>query len=109
MAADSQAVVAREDDDRAGRLSRVVDRGQDAADLRVHVRDDGVVCREFRSDILSCARRRQQPFVAAVQVSVIERVGCQKVHRQRQAVGRVAPLVTGREQAWIVWGREVHV
>ena len=86
VAADRQPLVAREDDDRVVRLAGLLQGGQDAADLRVHVRDHGIVQGQLLADRSGSARPGQELLVPAAEVAVVERMLGEEVRRQGDRV-----------------------
>ena len=102
-------MIAGEDDDGVVVLADRLERLENAADVCVHVVDDGVVGGEFLADVLFGSGPGQESFVPAVKVSMVERVSRQKVLGQADLRGIVLALVSGRNHQRIVGGREVDV
>ena len=109
VAADGQAVVGSEDDERVVALARVVERFEDAADLLVEMRDDGVVAGEFLPHVVFGARKWQQQLVATTQIAMVEGMLWAKVRGQGQLGRVVFLLVSGRPNSRVVRGGEIDV
>src|SRR5207248_2493302 len=88
MAANRQAMVSREDDNRVVALAALSQRAENAANLLVHVRDDGVIARQLLLHIVRGPREWQQQLVAAANIAMIEWMLGPKIRRQRD-FGRI--------------------
>jgi len=109
VAADGQPLIAGEDDHRVGRLARLFQGRQDAADLLVHVRDHRVVGGQLLADLVGRARPGEQQLVAPLEVAVVERVLGQEIRREGDLGRVVLVFVERRDQQRIVRGREAHL
>ena len=92
VAADGQAMVAGEYDERALVLAACLERVQDAADLGVEERDRGIVVGKMLADDLGATRPGSQGLVANGQRTIVEGVLRLKVGRQRRQFGIVAAV-----------------
>ena len=87
---DRQALIGSKNDHGVGRFSARVEGGEDAPDLRVQVRDDGVIFLEMDADDFRRARIRREDFIASVETVLDgERMLRPKIRRQLQLLWRI--------------------
>ena len=107
MAADGESVVGRVDDQRTVLQAQATHRLQQAPDMAVERRDDGVVFMQVPADVGFAARERRQALVVHAQIAVVERVQRKEVARQRQLGLVIAFPVWGgrflRGVFWVTW------
>ena len=106
MAADRQAVVARERDDRVVELAEFFELFKNSPDVVIDGRDAGVVVVQMLANDGVGARPRGELLVADLQRADVERVMRQQVRRQRNffAVVELHPFIGG--DARVVWAFE---
>ena len=109
MASNGQTMVAGEDNQSVLGLLRLIENGQYATDLLVHVRDDGIVDGEVFPDHIGVARPRQHLLVASLEIAMVEGMARQKVLRQGNFGRIVFVLVSRRHQERVVRRREVDL
>ncbi len=107
--ADGEAVVCGEDDVGVAGLAGGLESVEDAADLGVHVRDDGVVLAAVGADGVFGAREGREDLVAGLVLALIEGMLGEEVGRDSDLVGRVEVEVLLRCLTGVVRGVEAYV
>ena len=87
---DGQALVRCENNYGVGRLAARFERVEDAANLRVKMRDEGVILLEMDADYFRCARIRRENFIATVEAGLDgKRMLRQKIGRNLKFLRRI--------------------